>query len=130
MKTRLQSASLGDRKEVNGPRRVTKLVRLAFAFLGLVGCNVGPKYLRPSVPAPSAFRESSPQEAPDGTVWKLAQPQDAMLRGKWWEIYQEPELNALEDKLNISNQNIARAFEDFMAARAQVRQARSGYYPT
>jgi NodT family efflux transporter outer membrane factor (OMF) lipoprotein len=130
MKHRLQSSSLGDGKEVNEPRSVTKLAILAFAFLGLVGCNVGPKYLRPSVPAPSAFKESSPQEAPDGTVWKLAQPQDAMLRGKWWEIYQEPELNALEDKLNISNQNIARAFEDFMAARAQVRQARSGYYPT
>jgi NodT family efflux transporter outer membrane factor (OMF) lipoprotein len=53
-----------------------------------------------------------------------------MLRGKWWEIYQEPELNSLEEELNVSNQNIARAFEDFMAARAQVQQARSAYYPT
>src|SRR5260370_8040896 len=53
-----------------------------------------------------------------------------MLRGKWWEIYQEPELNSLEERLNISNQNIARAFEDFMAARAQVQQVRSAYYPT
>src|SRR4029077_13207821 len=87
-------------------------------------------YLRPAVPAPSAFKESGPQRAPDGTVWEPAQPQDAMLRGKWWEIYQEPELNSLEEKLYISNQNIARAFEDFMAARAQVRQARSSYYPT
>jgi NodT family efflux transporter outer membrane factor (OMF) lipoprotein len=86
--------------------------------------------LRPAVPVPSAFKESAPQQAPDGTVWKPAQPQDATLRGKWWEIYQEPELNSLEEKLNISNQNIARAFEDFMAARAQVRQARSSYYPT
>jgi NodT family efflux transporter outer membrane factor (OMF) lipoprotein len=106
------------------------LAPLVFSCLGLLGCNVGPKYLRLSVPAPSAFKESSPQQAPDGTVWKLAQPQDAILRGKWWEIYQEPELNSLEEKLNISNQNIARAFEDFMAARAQVRQARSNYYPT
>src|SRR4029077_1048703 len=87
-------------------------------------------YLRPAVPAPSAFKESGPQQAPDGTFWKPAQPQDAMLRGKWWEIYQEPELNSLEEELNISNQNIARAFEDFMAARAQVQQARSAYYPT
>jgi NodT family efflux transporter outer membrane factor (OMF) lipoprotein len=94
------------------------------------GCNVGPKYFRPAVPAPPAFKESGPQQAPDGTVWKPAQPQDAMLRGKWWEIFQEPELNSLEEKLNISDQNIARAFENFMAARAQVQQARSAYYPT
>jgi NodT family efflux transporter outer membrane factor (OMF) lipoprotein len=119
-----------DRKTVNRPGHIATLALLVLAFLGLLGCNVGPKYLRPAVPVPSAFKESAPQQAPDGTVWKPAQPQDATLRGKWWEIYQEPELNSLEEKLNISNQNIARAFEDFMAARAQVRQARSSYYPT
>jgi NodT family efflux transporter outer membrane factor (OMF) lipoprotein len=86
--------------------------------------------MRPVMPAPPAFKESGPQQAPDGTAWKLAQPQDAAIRGKWWEIYQEPELNALEDKLNISNQNIAQSYDNFMAARAQVRQARSSYYPT
>jgi NodT family efflux transporter outer membrane factor (OMF) lipoprotein len=117
-------------QEVNRPDRIATLALLVFTFLGLLGCNVGPKYIRPAVPAPSAFKESRPQQAPDGTVWKPAQPQDAVLRGKWWEIYQEPELNALEEKLNISNQNIARAFENFMAARAQVQQARSNYYPT
>jgi NodT family efflux transporter outer membrane factor (OMF) lipoprotein len=122
--------SLGDRKEVNRPGRMATLALLVFAFLGPLGCNVGPKYLRPAVPVPSAFKESDPQRAPDGTAWKPAQPQDAMLRGKWWEIYREPELNSLEEKLNISNQNVARALEDFMAARAQVRQARSSYYPT
>src|SRR3984893_116810 len=131
MKQLLQSCSSPrDRKEVNRPGRVATLALLVFAFLGLPGCNVGPKYLRPAVSVPSTFKESSPQQAPDCTVWKVAQPQDAMVRGKWWEIYQEPELNSLEEKLNISNQNIARAFEDFMAARAQVRQARSSYYPT
>src|SRR5258705_7975501 len=123
-------SSPAGRKEVTWPSRVATLALLVFSLLGLPGCNVGPKYLRPAVPAPSAFRESGPQQAPDGTVWKPAQPQDAMLRGKWWEIYQEPELNSLEEKLNISNQNIARAFENFMAARAQVQQARSAYYPT
>jgi NodT family efflux transporter outer membrane factor (OMF) lipoprotein len=97
---------------------------------GVLGCNVGPKYVRPAMPAPPAFKESAPQQAPDGSIWKPAQPQDATLRGKWWEIYQEPELNALEDKLNISNQNIAQSYDNFMAARAQVQQARSAYYPT
>src|SRR6202047_2780657 len=131
MKHLLQNCSSpGESQEVNRPGRVATLALLVFAFLGLPGCNVGPKYLRPVVPVPSAFKESGPDQAPDGTVWKPAQPQDAMLRGKWWEIYQEAELNSLEEKLTISNQNIARAFEDFMAARAQVRQARSSYYPT
>jgi NodT family efflux transporter outer membrane factor (OMF) lipoprotein len=97
---------------------------------GLLGCNVGPRYVRPAVPSPPAFKESGPQQAPDGSTWKPAQPQDGALRGKWWEIYEEPELNALEEQLNISNQSIARSFENFMAARAQVRQARSFYYPT
>jgi NodT family efflux transporter outer membrane factor (OMF) lipoprotein len=86
--------------------------------------------MRPVVPAPPAFKESAPQQAPDGSIWKPAQPQDAALRGKWWEIYQEPELDALEDKLNVSNQNIAQSYDNFMAARAQVWQARSNYYPT
>jgi NodT family efflux transporter outer membrane factor (OMF) lipoprotein len=86
--------------------------------------------VRPVVPAPPAFKELAPEEAPDGSAWKPAQPRDATIRGKWWEIFQEPELNALEEKLNISNQNIAQSYANFMAARAQVRQARSSYYPT
>jgi NodT family efflux transporter outer membrane factor (OMF) lipoprotein len=97
---------------------------------GVLGCNVGPKYVRPVIPAPPAFKELTPQQAPDGSTWKPAEPQDAALRGKWWEVFQEPELNALEEKLNISNQNIAQSYANFMAARAQVRQARSSYYPT
>ena len=106
-------------------------VSLMFSVVfGLAGCNVGPKYTRPVVPAPPAFKESAPQQAPDGSTWKPAQPQDGALRGKWWEGYQEPELNALEDKLNVSNQNIAQSYDNFMAARAQVQQARSNYYPT
>src|SRR5258708_20938443 len=124
------SSSPGDRKAVSRLGQTAICALSAFSFLGLPGCNVGRKYLRPAVPAPSAFKESEPQQAPDGTAWKPAQPQDAMLRGKWWEIYQEPELNSLEEKLNISNQNIARAFKTFMAARAQVQQARSASYPT
>jgi len=124
------SSSPEESQEVSRPDRIALTVLFVSALLGLLGCNVGPKYIRPAVPAPSSFKELGPQQAPDGTVWKPAQPQDAILRGKWWEIYQEPELNSLEEELNISNQNIARAFENFMAARAQVQQARSNYYPT
>ena len=98
----------------------------------LSGCNVGPKYSKAAVPAPPAFKEASPaaySAAPPG-AWQPAQPQDAALKGKWWEMFNEPELNALEDRLNIDNQNIAQYFQNFMAARAQVSEARAGYFPT
>jgi NodT family efflux transporter outer membrane factor (OMF) lipoprotein len=98
----------------------------------LSGCNVGPKYTAPAPPAAPAFKESAPaayRAAPPGT-WKPAEPQDAVLKGKWWEMFNEPELNALEDQLDINNQNIAQYFQNFMAARAQVREARAGFFPT
>jgi NodT family efflux transporter outer membrane factor (OMF) lipoprotein len=78
--------------------------------------------------APAAFKES-PTQFKETDGWTVAQPQDAVLRGKWWEIYNEPELNVLEDELNIDNQNIRQAFENFMQARALVREARSQYFP-
>ena len=100
----------------------------AISSLVLVqGCTVGPKYSVPSVPTAPAFKE---QVAPDGTKWAPATPQDAAQRGQWWLIYNEPELNALEEQLNKSNQNIAQAYHNFMAARAVVREARSNYFPT
>jgi NodT family efflux transporter outer membrane factor (OMF) lipoprotein len=95
----------------------------------LAGCNVGPRYLPPAITAPAAFKES-PTQFKESGGWTVAQPQDAALRGKWWEIYNEPALNALEDQLNIDNQNIRQAFENFMEARALVREARSQYFPT
>jgi NodT family efflux transporter outer membrane factor (OMF) lipoprotein len=95
----------------------------------LAGCNVGPKYVPPSMTAPPAFKES-PTQFKETDGWAVAQPQDATLRGKWWEIYNDPELNALEEQLNIDNQNIRESFENFMEARALVREARSQYFPT
>jgi len=96
----------------------------------LAGCTPGPKYQKPSAPVPAApaYKESTVkfQDAPG---WKVAQPQDAMLRGKWWEIFNDPELNALEDQLEINNQNIKTFFENYMAARAMIREARAQYWP-
>ena len=102
------------------------------AAMLLSGCRVGPKYVKPTAPAAPEFKESSPAaytNTPSGT-WRPAQPQDAALKGKWWEVFNEPELNALEDQLDINNQNIAEYFQNFMSARAQVREARSQFYPT
>jgi len=95
----------------------------------LAGCNVGPKYVPPAMTAPQAFKESPTQFKENGD-WTVAEPKDASLRGKWWEIYNEPDLNALEEQLNVDNQNIRQAFENFMEARSLVRQARSQLFPT
>ncbi len=96
------------------------------------GCRVGPRYVAPAPQPPPAYKEITPaayKGAVPGT-WQPASPGDAMLKGKWWEIFHEPELNHLEDQLDINNQNIAQYFQNFMAARAQVREARASYYPT
>jgi NodT family efflux transporter outer membrane factor (OMF) lipoprotein len=66
----------------------------------------------------------------DADGWKVASPQDAMLRGKWWEIFHDDELNGYEDQLEINNQNIKQFFENFMEARALIREARAQYWPT
>jgi NodT family efflux transporter outer membrane factor (OMF) lipoprotein len=92
------------------------------ALLLLTGCSVGPKYNRAPVETPTAYKEL------DG--WKVAQPQDTSLRGKWWEIFGDPQLNTLEDRVNVSNQNIAAAAASFLAARAIVKEARSQLFPT
>jgi len=99
------------------------------AAMLLVACDVGPGYIPPAPTAPAAYKETPAQVVEPGE-WTVAMPQDAALRGKWWEIYNEPELNALEDQLNIDNQNIRQAFENFMQARALVLEARSQYFPT
>jgi NodT family efflux transporter outer membrane factor (OMF) lipoprotein len=98
----------------------------------LCGCTVGPRYVPPAVTAPAAFKESAPTAYSAGLpgAWQPARPQDAVIKGKWWEIFNEPELNTLEDQLDIDNQNIAQYFQNFMASRDQVREARSAYFPT
>jgi NodT family efflux transporter outer membrane factor (OMF) lipoprotein len=109
-----------------------KAVCSAIPTLFLTGCLVGPKYHVPPATAqapPAAYKES-PTQFRDADGWKVADPQDAMLRGKWWEIYNDPELNALEDRLNIDNQNIKQFFENFMEARTLIAEARAQLYPT
>jgi NodT family efflux transporter outer membrane factor (OMF) lipoprotein len=107
------------------PMTASLLVCLA----ALTGCNVGPKYIPPAKTAPPAFKET-PAEFKEGEDWMVAQPKDAEDRGKWWKVYNDPDLDALEGQLNIDNQNIKQSFENFMEARAIVREARSQYFPT
>lgn len=100
------------------------------AALLVQSCNVGPKYNRPSVQTPATFKEVTPEDLKKMDGWKVAEPKDTALHGRWWEIFADPELNSLEEQVSVSNQNIAASFANFMAARAVVRQARSQYYPT
>jgi NodT family efflux transporter outer membrane factor (OMF) lipoprotein len=90
-------------------------------FLFLVGCTVGPNYKQPKIFVPEHYKE-----APAG--WKFATPNDTFSM-HWWTVFDDPILDELEGKLNISNQNIALAYAQYMQARAQVTQARSAYYP-
>jgi NodT family efflux transporter outer membrane factor (OMF) lipoprotein len=109
--------------------RYLGIVLPATFLLALAGCSIGPKYKPPDAPAPAVYKES-PSQFKETDGWKVAQPSDAMLRGKWWEIFNDPELNALEEQLNVENQNIRQTFENFMQARAIVREARSQYFPS
>ena len=103
----------------------------------LAGCTVGPNYHRPdlSTPPPPAYKESAasavvPPPNPNGGTWKPATPSDGMLRGKWWEVYNDAQLNALEDQIATQNQNLRAAMENYLAARDQVRIARADFYPS
>src|SRR5262245_15448844 len=113
-------------KSMKPPTPTSHFAGLGLGVLLLVssGCMVGPKYQRPSVPAPIRYGEAPPPG------WKEAQPTDGVIRDKWWEIYQDSELNALEEQVNISDQNVLASEAQFRAAQASVRIARSGLYPT
>src|SRR3984885_1232993 len=108
---------------------IPALVAAGFSLV-LSSCVVGPKYHPPTTQAPAPAYKESPTQYPGNTGWTVAQPADAKLRGKWWEIFNDPELNSLEEQLNINNQNIKQYFENFMEARAVVREARAQYFPT
>jgi NodT family efflux transporter outer membrane factor (OMF) lipoprotein len=118
------------RKLAPNTTRLLAVVLTSILMALLVGCVVGPKYHPPAAQSPAPDYKESPTQFKENGTWTVAQPADAKLRGKWWEIFNDPELNALEEQLDINNQNIKEYFENFMEARAIVREARSQYFPT
>jgi NodT family efflux transporter outer membrane factor (OMF) lipoprotein len=105
-------------------RRNSK-IRLAVVGVGLAlfgGCSFAPRYTVPPVQTPAAYKEM------DG--WKVAQPKDDVIRGKWWETFNDPPLNVLEEQVAISNQTLLAALANLQEARAVIREARSQYFPT
>lgn len=103
-------------------RKTAARVLVAIAALQLTGCVVGPKYHQPAVPAPPAYKEVGD--------WKPAEPNDQNLGGNWWTVFQDPQLDALELQVNVSNQNLKSAEAQFQQARAALRYNRADYYPT
>ncbi len=107
------------------------LLPLLFCLLLFAsGCMVGPNYHRPDAPVPAAFKEPPTDNPEEINRWKPAQPNEAVVRGKWWEVYNDPQLNALEEQVNISNQNVLMAAAQYREAADAVRIARSALFPT
>jgi NodT family efflux transporter outer membrane factor (OMF) lipoprotein len=107
-----------------------------FALILLAACKpAGPNYNRPGYEAPSAYKETGatavqPPPAPAGGAWQPANPSDTLLRGKWWEIYQDQQLNQLEERIEANNQSLRQALETYLAARDQITAARSALFPS
>ena len=110
-----------------GPLPLACLVCLV---LTSTACTVGPKYQRPEARVPTAYKELPPASFKAADGWKVAQPNDEAPRGKWWEVFQDPELNALEEQVDISNQTLAIAEAQLRGARAAIGVARAALFPT
>ena len=110
--------------------RSVALPLMAALGFAVAGCRVGPEYTRPSAPLAPAFKEPGPDsfKAEDG--WKRAQPRDAQLKGDWWTLFNDPQLDTLEDQVDPANQTLKQAEANFRAARAQIRVNRSAEAPT
>ncbi len=109
----------------------------SLAAILLSGCKpVGPNYNRPGYNAPTAYKEAGasavvlPPPNPQGGAWRPANPSDGMLKGKWWQVYQDPQLNQLEERIESNNVQLRQAMEIYLAAEDQVRAARANLYPT
>src|SRR5215813_14432912 len=90
-------------------RRIAQAALALVLAVEMIGCAVGPKYKTPAVPALFAYKEMG--------NWKTAQPNDQNFGGNWWEIFQDPQLNTLEEQINVSNQNLKAAVSQYQQAR-------------
>jgi NodT family efflux transporter outer membrane factor (OMF) lipoprotein len=104
------------------------LIGAGTAILLLSGCMVGPKYVKPAAPLAPGFKETTDWKEGDG--WKIAKPNDALLGGKWWELYGDAKLNELEEQVDPSNQTLKIAEANFRQARAAIRFNRAAEAPT
>src|SRR5580658_5202938 len=111
-------------------RRAGILLLLATLSVVVSGCRVGPEYVRPSAPLAPEFKESLPDNFKSEDGWKPAQPSDAKLKGDWWTLFDDPQLNTLEAQIDPANETLKQAEANFRAARAAVRFNRASEVPT
>src|SRR5450631_1157810 len=102
--------------------RLTRCLAVAAGIGVLAACAVGPDYHRPKIDSTDAYKESGD--------WKPSEPNDVLSRGPWWEIFDDADLNLLETRIDISNENVKAAAAAFDQARALVSQARAGFWPS
>jgi NodT family efflux transporter outer membrane factor (OMF) lipoprotein len=106
-------------------------VLVALLCLAAGACTVGPKYQRPAPPPlPAAYKEAPPANFSEAPGWKEAQPNDGALRGRWWEAFEDPLLNSLEEQVDVSNQNLKQSEAQYRSALATIRVTRAGLFPT
>ncbi len=110
--------------------QTTALLLVLIGIGALSGCSFAPKYNKPAVETPGQFKELTPEQTKVTDGWKTAEPKDDRVRGKWWEMFGDTNLNAIEEQVNRSNQTVVASFENFLAARAVVKQSRSELFPT
>jgi len=101
-------------------------ISLAVMLALLSACTVGPDYVKPETPQPAAFKEAQGSET---AGWKVAEPKDDVIQEKWWELFNDPQLNTLVEQIDISNQNIVAVKARYRQAQALVRSSRSAYLP-
>src|SRR6266404_8209606 len=109
--------------------RFTFIIALLQVLL-IEGCMVGPRYARPDVPTTPTYKEERPGSFKGSDLWQPARPGDQISRGKWWEIFGDPELNKLEEQIADSNQDLKVAEARFREARAAIRFNRAARFPT
>jgi NodT family efflux transporter outer membrane factor (OMF) lipoprotein len=128
----------GFMRAVNGRRALSWIApAILLALATLTGCKpVGPNYSRPTYTAPPVYKEAgastvlAPPPNPTGGTWQPASPSDGMIKGKWWEIYNDPQLNALEERIPAVNQGLKQAYQTYLAASEQVKVAHADLYPS
>jgi NodT family efflux transporter outer membrane factor (OMF) lipoprotein len=128
-------------RQQNPAPRVSPLrpgILAAAALVLIAGCKpVGPDYKRPVYVTPPIYKETGasnvtvpPPPPPAGGGWQPSSPSDGLLKGKWWQVYNDPQLNKLEERIAAVNQGLHQALETYLSAREQVKIARSAYSPT
>ena len=119
-----------------GRRTALVVIAPSLVVLAFSGCKpVGPNYSKPATTAPPAYKETGATSVvapanPQGGSWKPSDPSDGLLKGKWWEIYHDPQLNKLEERITTDNLQIKQALDRYQAAHDQISVANASLYPT